>query len=203
MIGNVVRDARADRDATRQQVLAAARTCFAAVGVRKTTMEDVARRAEVSRQTVYKHFAGRRELVEAAAGARIAELADDILARDWGGGQAADVFVERCRAIVTSIREDPELGLLISDGPLTLHEILWQPEVWLRGLTDWTGWLRSARGDGLISGDLTDEDLYDWLQTVLTSIILQPTTDDQRVRRQLDLMLRSFRPVAGNGVRHR
>ncbi|MCD2194558.1 TetR/AcrR family transcriptional regulator [Actinomycetospora endophytica] len=194
----MARDSRADRDATRQQVQAAARNCFAAVGVRKTTMEDVARRADVSRQTLYKHFAGRRELVEAAGGARIAELADDILARDWGDAGPAEVFLDRCQAIVASIRNDTELGLLISEGPLTLHEILWQPEVWLRGLTDWTGWLRSARSDGLVSGELTDEDLYDWMQTVLTSIILQPTTDDGRVRRQLHLMLRSFRPVAAH-----
>lgn len=45
-----------------------------------------------------------------------------------------------------------------------------------------------------MSGELTDEDLYDWLHTALSAIILQPRADDRRVRRQLGLMLRSFRP---------
>src|SRR6202020_2923531 len=71
------------RDAARNQVLQAARGRFLSEGLRANTMEDIAHAARTSRQTVYKYFSGRRELIEAAIAARIAELADEILDHNW------------------------------------------------------------------------------------------------------------------------
>jgi len=178
------------RDVARSQVLDAARRRFLRKGLRANTMEDIARAAQTSRQTVYKYFSGRRELIEAAIAARIGELADDILARDWSTMTLVEAFVARTAAIVQTIRDDHELGVLLGEGsPLTLHEALWQPSVRLRGLTDWRPWLREARRAGLIRGDVTDDDLYDWLQTVLTSVILRPTPDPPYERMLIETFL--------------
>jgi AcrR family transcriptional regulator len=178
------------RDAARNQVLQAARGRFLSEGLRANTMEDIAHAARTSRQTVYKYFSGRRELIEAAIAARIAELADEILDHNWSTMTLVEGFVARTGAIVQSIRDDHELGVLLGDGsPLTLHEALWQPSVRQRGLTDWRPWLREARRDGLVRGDVTDEDLYDWLQTVLTSVILRPTPDPAYERMLVETFL--------------
>jgi AcrR family transcriptional regulator len=185
------------RDVARGQVLQAARRCFLRDGLRATTMEDVAREARTSRQTVYKYYSGRRELIEAAIAARIAEIADDILAHQWSTMTLVEAFVARTAAIVQSMREDHELEVLLGDGsPLTLHEALWQPSVRQRGLTDWRPWLREARRAGLIRGDVTDEDLYDWLQTVLTSVILRPTPDPPYERMLVETFL--LRSLSGH-----
>src|ERR1700753_2044513 len=101
------------RDVVRGQVLDAARRCFLRDGLRGNTMEDVARAAQTSRQTVYKYFSGRRELIAAAIDVRIAELADEILARDWSTMTLVEAFVARTAAIVQSIRDDGELGVLL------------------------------------------------------------------------------------------
>jgi AcrR family transcriptional regulator len=178
------------RDVARGQVLKAARRSFLRNGLRANTMEDIARAAKTSRQTVYKYFSGRRELIEAAIAARIAELADEILAHDWNTMTLVEAFVARTAAIVQSIRDDNELGVLLGEGsPLTLHEALWQPSVRQRGLSDWRPWLREARRAGLIRGDVTDDDLYDWLQTVLTSVILRPTPDPPYERMLVETFL--------------
>src|SRR4051812_31757905 len=55
----------ATADATTERILAAALTQFESFGVRRTTMEDVARRARVSRVTIYRRFPGKERLVEA------------------------------------------------------------------------------------------------------------------------------------------
>ncbi|MFI2336395.1 TetR/AcrR family transcriptional regulator [Nocardia rhamnosiphila] len=47
----------------RSAILAAAESCFARYGITKTTMEDVARAASVSRATVYRYFSDRDSLV--------------------------------------------------------------------------------------------------------------------------------------------
>src|SRR5262245_31637084 len=55
-----------DGQEARQRLLDAAEACFQRFGLEKTTLEDVAAAANVSRQTVYNHFrGGREELLEA------------------------------------------------------------------------------------------------------------------------------------------
>jgi AcrR family transcriptional regulator len=49
--------------ATRERVLAAALACIDANGLAATSLEDVARAAELSRATIYRHFPGGREQV--------------------------------------------------------------------------------------------------------------------------------------------
>ena len=52
-------------DATTERILAGALAQFEDFGIRRTTMEDVARRAGVARVTVYRRFPGKEHLVEA------------------------------------------------------------------------------------------------------------------------------------------
>ena len=55
-----------DEDAARERLLDAAEECFSQFGSSKTSIEDVARQAKVSRSTVYRYFEGRNELLAAA-----------------------------------------------------------------------------------------------------------------------------------------
>jgi len=56
----------ADTDTRRQQLLEAALGVFARHGYRKTSMDDVAQAAGVSRQGLYLHFANKEDLFRAA-----------------------------------------------------------------------------------------------------------------------------------------
>jgi len=49
----------------REDLLAAAAQRFVAVGIRKTTMEDVAREARAGKATLYRHFANKDALLDA------------------------------------------------------------------------------------------------------------------------------------------
>ncbi|EHI13337.1 TetR/AcrR family transcriptional regulator [Mycolicibacterium thermoresistibile] len=50
----------------RDQILEAANACFAQLGIHRTSVQDVARAANVSRGTVYRYFEDRTILIEAA-----------------------------------------------------------------------------------------------------------------------------------------
>jgi AcrR family transcriptional regulator len=164
-------EARAE---ARDHVLRAARRCFQDTGVRRTTMEAVARAAGLSRQTVYKLFLGRRELVEAAVAARIGELADEIAARYADGSSLAEGFVAASVEVIEGIRGDHELATLLGEGsPVALHEVLWLEPIAQRGVRFWRPWLQRARAEGALRPEITDEDLSDWLQTVYASLILR------------------------------
>ena len=51
----------------RERVVESAERCFAQYGVAKTTVEDVARLAGVSRASVYRYFPGGRDEIVLAA----------------------------------------------------------------------------------------------------------------------------------------
>lgn len=50
----------------RDQILEAANQCFAQLGIQRTSVQDVARMANVSRGTVYRYFEDRNILIDAA-----------------------------------------------------------------------------------------------------------------------------------------
>ena len=52
-----------DPGTARDLLLDAAEACFESSGIGGTTMDDIAKRARVSRATVYRYFAGRDAVV--------------------------------------------------------------------------------------------------------------------------------------------
>uniref|UniRef100_UPI000B128119 TetR/AcrR family transcriptional regulator n=1 Tax=Mycobacterium sp. UM_11 TaxID=1638773 RepID=UPI000B128119 len=50
----------------RDQILDAANECFAQLGIQRTSVQDVARMAKVSRGTIYRYFVDRDVLIQAA-----------------------------------------------------------------------------------------------------------------------------------------
>src|SRR3954464_14281767 len=76
------RDVVADGDATAErpiptEVLEATRACVLAVGVRRTTLTDVARRAGVSRMTLYRLVPDVTTLILEVMTGEFAQLLDD------------------------------------------------------------------------------------------------------------------------------
>ena len=56
----------ADEFDRRDQILDAANECFTQLGIQRTSVQDVARMAKVSRGTIYRYFVDRDVLIEAA-----------------------------------------------------------------------------------------------------------------------------------------
>ena len=56
----------ADEFDRRDQILDAANECFTQLGIQRTSVQDVARMAKVSRGTIYRYFVDRDVLIAAA-----------------------------------------------------------------------------------------------------------------------------------------
>jgi AcrR family transcriptional regulator len=63
-----------DRRDRREDLLSAAARRFVAVGLRKTTMEDIAREARAGKATLYRHFANKDALIDALLAREAARL---------------------------------------------------------------------------------------------------------------------------------
>ena len=101
----------------RATILSAGQTLFLSNGYQGTSMDQVAATAEVSKQTVYKHFGDKQELLLA--------IVDEALR------STVDPFVDRISALADTADLDADLTALAEDY---LRAVLQQPVVQLRRL---------------------------------------------------------------------
>lgn len=105
------RQVTADRaTGTRLGILQAAYDCVARWGFSKTTVEDAAREAGVSRATLYRYFPGGREELLAAVVA-------------WENSRFFTRLYEEVREAAT-LEEVMELGLVFAHRDIQAHEVL-------------------------------------------------------------------------------
>ena len=100
-------------------LLDAARDCVLAVGLRRTTLTDVASQAGVSRMTMYRRWPDMKSLV------------GDLMTREWGGlvgaaaeraegGSPRERIVDGVVRAVVALREHPVFRRIVDVDPETL-----------------------------------------------------------------------------------
>jgi len=107
-------------EATRQAVLAAARSLFGQNGYAHTSLDEIAAAARVTKGAVYHHFAGKKDLfravyseVEAEAQARTAGAVDP-------GGSPIDQIVAGANAYLDVALDEEIQRITLVDGPVVL-----------------------------------------------------------------------------------
>ncbi|NDU77544.1 TetR family transcriptional regulator [Actinomadura sp. DSM 109109] len=109
-----------DGDETRTRVLDAAYAQFCRMGIQRSTMDDVARRAGVSRITVYRRFATKDALVEQVVRREFRRYFDQFLIDIQQAETAADRVVLGFVSSLRAIRRNPLIGGLIATEPALL-----------------------------------------------------------------------------------
>lgn len=102
---------------TLSTVLAAARACVASVGVRRTTVADVARRAGASRMTVYRMFPDARSLWSALLTRELSGLFDEAEAASAALPTARARLVAAAALAVRRISADPVVRKVLEVEP--------------------------------------------------------------------------------------
>ena len=122
--------AREGRDAMRGRrgsattaILDAAVAEFERHGFRRVALDDVARRAKVSRTTIYRRFAGRDELVAAVIDRENEALFVEIAEHIKAAGPKANIYVEAFTAAIVKFRDHRVLNRMIIDDPALALEL--------------------------------------------------------------------------------
>ena len=116
------------RETTRRALLDAARSLFATEGYAAVGIEEVARRAGVTRGALYHHFRDKRDLFRAVAEgieAELDRLVEAAARRD--GSDPADLPAQMAAGIDAFLDAclRPEVRLLLLDGPSVLGWEAW------------------------------------------------------------------------------
>ena len=109
-------------DSSTEAILDAALVEFDRHGIRRVALEDVARRAGVSRTTIYRRFANRDDLVAAVMDRENARLSSDIAAELKNTRPQSNYYVEAFTLAILRSRGHRVLHRMIADEPaLTLE----------------------------------------------------------------------------------
>lgn len=111
-----------DPDDLTTKILDAAVVEFEQHGFRRVALDDVARRAGVSRMTIYRRFTGKDQLVAAVIDRENSALFDDIAAELKSADPQSDYYVEAFTVSILRFRGHRVLNRMIADDPaLTLE----------------------------------------------------------------------------------
>lgn len=106
-----------------EAILDAALVEFDRHGIRKVALDDVARRAGVSRTTIYRRFANRDELVAAVMDRENARLFADIAKELKAARPQSNIYVEAFTAAILLTRRHRVLSRMIADEPALSLEL--------------------------------------------------------------------------------
>jgi AcrR family transcriptional regulator len=128
-------------------ILDAAVVEFERHGFRRVALDDVARRARVSRTTIYRRFAGRDELVAAVIDRENAMLFADIADELKSRRPQSNYYVEAFTLSIMRFRQHRVLTRMLADEPGLMIELADQH--WLSG---WRPHCASSSPTDLLSG---------------------------------------------------
>lgn len=164
-----------DGETARTQILTAARSVISRCGFAKTTMEDIAREAGISRPTVYRYFKDRTDLKSALIDWRARKLLDGTRQLLQDRKSADTPFEEYLLVglvhVLTTARRDTILREFLTPGSQQL-------ESWLKAFdlavsltcSLWGPVFDEATERGEMRADLERSELYIWLTLVQFSL---------------------------------
>lgn len=178
-----------DTDEATARVLDAAYEQFCRLGLRRSTMEDVARRAGVSRITVYRRFTTKDALVEHVVRREFRRYFDQFLTDIRHAGTAADRVVLGFASSLRAIRGNPLIGGLMEIEP----DVLIPSMINDGGRTIATvrrflaGQLRREQRDGHVSDEVDVDLVAELMVRFSASFLVTPSElvdldDDEQLR---------------------
>jgi len=191
-----------DVDDTGERILAAASELVGEVGIQRATMDAVARRAGVSRITVYRRFATKEVLVEHAVRREFRRYFDQFLLDIAGSATTADRVATGLVSSLRNIRANPVIAALtaVDEPNMVMPSIVGDGGRTLAAVGGFlAGQLRREQQAGTVLADVDVEVVAELWVRLCTSFLIIPShvidiEDDDRLR---EVALRFFVPMLG------
>jgi len=177
-----------------ERILDAAASCVLAYGVDRVTLAEIARRASISRPTVYRRFPDTRSILAALLTSRITHALDAVPSR----GAGREPLVERMVAVAERLRHDDVIMSVLHQAPdlamFYLSERLGTSQQIL--LDTVAGEIKTAQDDGSVRpGDarqLAAMCLLIAQSTILSARLVEPIIDAETLVGELTRALNGY-----------
>jgi len=138
-------------DPKQHVILASALEAFATYGFRKTSMDDIAKRAGMSRPAVYLHYKNKEAIVRSLTRAHYAEKIENVSKALAGEGSVSDRLAHAIDAQVKGLAEiltSPHGMEMLDTSKSTASDILAEGEAEMTAL--YADWLRREDSAGRV-----------------------------------------------------
>jgi AcrR family transcriptional regulator len=177
-------------DSARTRLIDAAEACFRRFGVSKTTIDDVASAANVSRATVYRYFDGRDAVVLGVLEREGSRFMQRLQKRIGKSPDLSTALVDGILYTVSSVREDEHLAMLFAPEAVGLTvNIVGASEVLFRLTRDFfRPILEQADGTGQLRPGLELDRVAEWIVRVVLSLLTTEFEASRTARDQRNLL---------------
>ena len=169
-------------------IVKAAEKCIKKRGVASLRMDAVAKEAKVSRQTVYRTFKDKEELVSAVFEELMLKNMYDELHEVITGLEFEDAIFEGTLVSLRLVREDPlMIGTFSDEDAHWFQERLLDHRTPLhhkvRSATKklWQDAINEARSAGALNENLTDEEVADWITSMHYLMLARVDATDEDI----------------------
>ena len=182
------------RKNAKYRAIDAAESCFIEMGVVKTSMEDVAKKAEMARSTLYRYFKDKDQLIMAVLEREAESIAHYVGERISRYSDIRAYFIEGILLAVNTIESNQLLiKLFLEDSNTSISRIiLTSDRLQVIGIQTMREIIEPARSSGFLRDDISEEKIMDWLLRIVFSILTTPsefTSSDEKKRELLNDML--------------
>jgi AcrR family transcriptional regulator len=184
----------------RDRLCEAALACFDRKGIRRTSMDEIAREAGISRPAVYYYFSTKDDLVLEIVARQASKILRD-LSRKLARARGLDAVGEAAVLGIRASLDNHYVRLLISPDAAQLTGRLLETE-YILGIqrSFWFPLLERARSAGELRSDLDFGEIMEWIIflqfTLATHGQSFAITSDDEIRRKLRaFLLPALRPV--------
>jgi AcrR family transcriptional regulator len=167
----------AEDESTKAKILDAAMECFIQLGIAKTSVQDVARVARVSRGTVYRYFVDRQAIVEAT----VEHGARQYYADAAAAMRKYETLTEQVGALAevvarTQMEHRTRNRLMDGDSAL-MHLMLSDHHAALRRNAEFLRpYVHTAKERGEIGADVDESEASEWLARLIMSFNMLQTS---------------------------
>lgn len=178
---------------TRRRILDAACRCFDRHSIRHTSMEEVARESGMSRQTIYRHFQAKEELVAAVARLKAEGVTDLVRERIRDEADSRGRIVGAIVACVEKLVTDRQMREMIEGEYKQLMQRAERPDVVETVHERWYPILQPAIADGTVRADVDLDLMISWLTDIemllaMRVIVFGQSLDETRRETELFVM---------------
>jgi len=178
--------ARTDDNSTQERILRAAYDCFEQYGIGKTTIENIASRAKVSRPTVYKYYPSKDAILDEISVRETWRVNSEVRRRLVRSDDFADFLSDTLLLVIRLANENIYIRRMVES--IEYQESVISPSSLMQQMqrTWWSNMFEQARARGEIAADLEIEEMIYWLGRAQSMLMLQvasPQIDDAEKRR--------------------
>tara|TARA_R110001606_G_scaffold216728_1_gene364613 strand:- start:346 stop:957 length:612 start_codon:yes stop_codon:yes gene_type:complete len=158
-------------EATVERLIRAAYDCFQKFGIKKTTIEDIADRAKVTRPTVYRYFQGKDDLIRHLCELEVLKVNREVKARIGKRKEFAERLTEALLVTVRVASKNRFVRIIIeSPSHLSRSADPGSPD-YFANRSVWGPTLDHGIAQGHLAGDLSVDTIASWL-TLSESMLL-------------------------------